>query len=331
MKIGFLKRRWFLGVSLSVALLAGVLWLLTSLVIDFSPKTKRQSRDFARLAAQVPGGIQKVELTSGDGVRLAAWYLPASHPKRADRWGVVLSHGGGDDKAYYLPLAEEIRGRGFDVILPDLRGNGESAPSPKGMTLGITEGHDVAAAAAFLADQEHVQHIAALGVSMGGVATLMGAAAEPRIGPLVLESSSYQATSVFDYMLAQFRMPSGSVRFGLARTLTSVGLWRMGADWSDAASGALPTWRLAPTLAPRPVLFVYGDRDPFVHDADVRLFSGRFAGPTRILVFKDTGHGVYHAHPAAYSAAVMQFLDQWRDPAIAGGARGPSEHPNAPS
>jgi pimeloyl-ACP methyl ester carboxylesterase len=157
-----------------------------------------------------------------------------------------------------------------------------------------------------------VQHIAAGGVSMGGVATVMGAAAEPRIGPLIVESSSYRSQRVFDFMLEQFRIPDGGPRWGFSSLLNSVGVWRMGGEWADVREGKLPTWRLAPKMAPRPVLFIYGDRDPLVQKEDIALFRTRFTGPTRVLVARDTGHGVYRPHQAAYSKVVMEFLDSWR-------------------
>jgi pimeloyl-ACP methyl ester carboxylesterase len=291
---------------------ASLVWILTSLVIDFAPGKRQTPQQFAQIAAHVPGKLEKLSLKSPDGVKISAWYLPANVQPGQERWGVVLSHGGGDDKTYYLPLAEKLRDDGFDIILPDLRGAGESDPSPDGMTLGITEGQDVATAAAFLADRKNVSHIAAVGVSMGGVSVVMGASQEPRIGPLVVASSSYRAQRVFDLMLAQFKLPDGSFRAGLSRLLSSVGVWRMGADWEDARKGVLPTWSLAPKMAPRPVLFIYGDSDPLIHAEDIALFRKRFTGPTQVIEARGAGHGVYKYYPAAFSAAVTHFLEDWR-------------------
>jgi len=311
--VGQLLMRTAIGLGVLALILFGALWLLTSLVIHFTPNHHRlTSAEFDHIAAEAGGEIDKVHLASSDGVRTVAWYLPARAALGSERWGVILTHGGGDSKTFYLPLAEQLRADGFDVMLPDLRGHGESAPSPKGVTLGITEGRDVAANAAFLADRKGVRHIAAGGVSMGGVATVMGAAQDQRIGPLIIESSSHQAQTVFDFILANFRVPPGGTRWGMARAITSFGLWRMGADWPDVRQGVLPTWRLARSLAPRPVIFLFGDKDPFVNEAAVRVFAARFSGRSEIVIFKDTGHGVYPKHPQQFTNDVLGFLNAWR-------------------
>jgi pimeloyl-ACP methyl ester carboxylesterase len=304
---------WLIGGGLVLALgLAAAPWLAAGLVLHHAPRKKRASSEFDRIATEAEGRIEKAPLRSSDGVALAAWLLPAAPNPGADRFGVVMTHGGGDDKAYYLSLALRLQRAGYDVILPDLRGHGESAPSPKGLTLGVTESRDVAAAAAFLAERRRVRHIAALGVSMGGVATVMAAAAEPRIGPLIIESSSYEAQPVFDQLFSSLRLPAGPIRSALVRATAIVGLWRMGARGPDILRAWLPPWRLAQSLRKRPVLLVIGDEDPLLRETAVRRYAARLSSDPEVVVFEKTGHGVFRPHPEAYCALVMKFLDRWR-------------------
>jgi pimeloyl-ACP methyl ester carboxylesterase len=309
-------------VAFGAAVLAfAALWLTTSLVIDYSPKGRQlQPSDFAQLAGQVSGGVEVEHYNSSDGVALSAWYLPASLPANAERWAVILTPGGGGDKTYYLPLGERLRAAGFDVMLIDLRGHGESGRSPRGQTLGVTEGRDVAAAAAFLAEQKGVRHIAALGVSMGGVSAVMGAAAEPRIGPLIVESSNHRAQGVFDYIMRMFHVPAGAMSDGISHAATQLALWRFGAPLADISAGVLPTWRLALGLAPRSTLFITGDRDPLVAVDDVRSFAARFAGQSEVVVVPGVAHGVYKVRSELYADLVLRFLTQWRDAGSAAGA-----------
>lgn len=311
------RRRWIAWSAITALLFAAglalLLWLMAGLVLYYAPRKEHlQPSDYDRIATNIPGGVEKLHLTSSDGIRIAAWYLPAALEPGAEHWAVILTHGGGDDKRFYLPFAEQLRQQGFDVMLPDLRGSGESQASPHGLTLGITEGRDVAAASAFLAERKHIRHIAAGGVSMGGVATVMAASLDPRIGPLIVESSSYQAQTVFDMLLSVLHFPRGGARWSVARALTSVGLWRMGASWPDVRAGTLPTLRLASGLAPRPTLFVFGDKDPFVNLPAVRRYAARFAGSNRIVVFPNTAHGIYPRHPTEYARLVTDFLNKWR-------------------
>lgn len=293
--------------------IVGSAWILTSLVIYYAPPKAQPSPDeFDRIASQAQGPIEKLRYRSEDGLDLVAWYLPAQVAQGAERWGVILTHGGGDNKSTYLGLAELLRQQGFDVVLPDLRGHGESARSPNGLTLGITEGRDVAAAANFLATAKGVRHIAAHGVSMGGVSAVMAAALDPRIGPLILESSSDQARRVTEMALKSIGIPAGSLTSAYARGATSLLLWRMGAPWRDGLDAILPTRNLARGLAPRPVLFIFGDKDPLVRASDVASFAQRFSGRTEICQFKGVGHGVYSARRDDFAQLILNFLNGWR-------------------
>jgi pimeloyl-ACP methyl ester carboxylesterase len=313
-----ITRKWVIGIGGVLAILVvGAIWLLTSLVLYYSPAKQRlTSAQFDKLAAAAPGEIQKVKIKANDGVGTVAWYLPAAGPRQSPRYGVVMTHGGGDDKRFYLPLAERLQREGFAVILPDLRGHGESERSPGGLTLGISEGRDVAAAAEFLVHHDAVS-VAAVGVSMGGAATVVGAAQNPHIGPLVLESTTYDARRVFDTLGGVLGLRPGLLRNGFANTLTFVGLLRMGASWADAWSGSLPTLRLAHQLSPRSTLFVFGDKDSLILAPAVEHYSKAFRGNTRIVEFPSVGHGVYPKRPAQYTALVTDFVTRWRDSANA--------------
>jgi pimeloyl-ACP methyl ester carboxylesterase len=302
-------------VVLGIGLLGvvGSALILTSLVIYYAPpKAQPSPAEFDRIASQALGPIEKVRYPSEDGVDLVAWYLPAQVAQGSEHWGVILTHGGGDNKSTYLDLAELLRQQGFDVMLPDLRGHGESARSPNGLTLGITEGRDVAAAANFLVTAKGVTHIAAHGVSMGGVSAVMAASLDPRIGPLILESSSDQARRVTEMALHTIGVPAGAITSAYARGVTSLLLRRMGAPWSDCLHAILPTRYLAKALSPRPVLFVFGDRDPLVRASDVASFAGQFSGATNICQFKDVAHGVYPARHDEFAQLILNFLNGWR-------------------
>ena len=303
----------FLVLGSGLLCIVGSAWILTSLVIYYAPPKAQPSPDeFDRIASQAPGPIEKLRYRSEDGLDLVAWYLPAHVAQGAERWGVILTHGGGDNKGTYLGLAELLRQQGFDVVLPDLRGHGESARSPNGLTLGITEGRDVAAAANFLAAAKGVRHIAAHGVSMGGVSAVMAAALDPRIGPLILESSTDQARRVTETALKSIGVPAGFLTSAYARGATLLLLWRMGAPWRDGLDAILPTRNLARGLAPRPVLFIFGDKDPLVRASDVASFAQQFLGQTDICQFKDVGHGVYSARHDDFAQLVLNFLNDWR-------------------
>lgn len=121
-----------------------------------------------RLAAE------DLTLTTADGVRLAAWLIPAAAPAAP---AVVLLHGYPANKADLLPIAGALHPR-FTVLLVDFRYFGKSEGSAT--TLGLRERADLRAAVDVLTQRGHTR-IGVFGYSLGGVVAILGAAEDPRI------------------------------------------------------------------------------------------------------------------------------------------------------
>ncbi len=64
------------------------------------------------------------ELRTADGVGLSATFYPSPLGKKAVP--VILLHGYQEDRGGFLPLAEFLQKRGHAVLVPDLRGHGDS-------------------------------------------------------------------------------------------------------------------------------------------------------------------------------------------------------------
>jgi pimeloyl-ACP methyl ester carboxylesterase len=128
---------------------------------------------------------ESVELTSPEGVRLAAWYLPSTNGA-----AVALLHGAGSTRSDVLPQAAVLAGHGFGVLLLDARGHGES--DGRAMDLGWHGDDDVAAATAYLADRPDVegQRIGLVGMSMGGEEAIGATATNPLVRAVVAEGAT---------------------------------------------------------------------------------------------------------------------------------------------
>lgn len=107
-----------------------------------------------------------VALTTADGVRLSAAYLPGPTPDAA---AIVLAHGFAAHrrKPSYALLADVLAGF-VHVLTVDLRGHGRSQGRS---TFGYAERFDVAAAVAWLRQEGH-RTIVPIGLSMGGASVL---------------------------------------------------------------------------------------------------------------------------------------------------------------
>jgi predicted alpha/beta-fold hydrolase len=120
---------------------------------------------------------------TSDGVTLRGWFLPTEKRRHL----LVLVHGMWSSWLEMASLGRDLHSHGFDVLLFDLRGHGESDPSR--LYLGRRERTDIrtvmhwARAEGFTEDR-----IGWLGYSMGGSTILMEAAQNPLIQVAVVDS-----------------------------------------------------------------------------------------------------------------------------------------------
>ena len=88
------------------------------------------------LPSLVEAGLDEgepVTFDTSDGLRLGAWFVPASGPP--PRVTVVVFNGNAGNRAYRAPLAASLRRHGLQVLLTDYRGYGGNpgAPSEQGL------------------------------------------------------------------------------------------------------------------------------------------------------------------------------------------------------
>ena len=122
-----------------------------------------------------------------DDVTLTGWYMPVSNPQAT----IIISHGINGNRADtgigLLEIARDMGERGFNTLLFDLRGHGESGGTQ--VSGWYFERYDVLGAFDFLLDRGVLpDKIGLQGYSMGGGIVLLAAAVEPRIRAVVADS-----------------------------------------------------------------------------------------------------------------------------------------------
>ena len=127
-------------------------------------------------------GAETVEIPSASGSVLHGWWAPAAS---LGGGAVVLWHGVWENRLRMVPRARVLHQHDFAVLLIDLQAHGES-PGRR-ITFGRLEGLDAAAAVAFVRSRVPAERVGAIGVSLGGAATLLGPARLP-VDALVMES-----------------------------------------------------------------------------------------------------------------------------------------------
>ncbi|HET7521099.1 MAG TPA: alpha/beta fold hydrolase, partial [Candidatus Limnocylindria bacterium] len=126
------------------------------------------------------------DLTSSDGVRLAAWYIPAGDGSPPGDATVVLAHGYGGNKSNMLDVAEVLHQR-YNLLLLDFRNHGQSGGTQT--TQGLREADDLRAVLGWLRQEKKPDRIALLGESMGGASALSEAVSDQEVDALILDST----------------------------------------------------------------------------------------------------------------------------------------------
>jgi fermentation-respiration switch protein FrsA (DUF1100 family) len=173
------RRRVLVALVVVVAVMAtltGALWAVQRRLV-YLPDTSPMPP-----AASVLPGAGDVELTTADGLRLGAWWLPAADPQAP---AVLVAQGNGGARDLRVPLARALAAEGLSVLLFDYRGYGGNPGSPSEEGLA----RDVRAARQWLVDEAGVDQGRLLyyGESLGCAVVTELAVEHPPAG-LVLRS-----------------------------------------------------------------------------------------------------------------------------------------------
>jgi fermentation-respiration switch protein FrsA (DUF1100 family) len=233
----------------------------------------------ASAASELPGALD-IELITEDGLRLGAWFVPASVP--ASGVTVLVCNGNAGDRSFRAGLARGLAGSGHAVLLFDYRGFGGNAgtPSEDGLR------SDARAALAHLRARGDVDpsRIAYFGESLGAAVAADLAREHPPFA-LLLRSPFPSVAEV-----GRFHYPYLPVIDPLLMDRYRV-------------SAALEQLRV-------PLLVVAGDRDTIVPFRFSRQVHDAYPGPKRFVAVAGTEHNdVRLAEGPELIAEVDRFLD----------------------
>ena len=231
-------------------------------------------------AVQRPAGAEDVWITTKDNVRLHAWFFKNRNGPAAAT--VIYFHGNGGNITNVDWVAESLAARGFDTLLVDYRGYGQSEGQSRDEH-GLYEDGD--AALGYVVSQRGVDaaRVVLYGQSLGTVvATEL--AARRRCGALILESGFSSAASIASHALPW--LPSwlhfiGRNRFESAEKLKRIRV---------------------------PVLITHGDPDPVLPTEEARTLFAAANDPKKLLIFRGAGHNVFGSIGDRYLDQIEQFI-----------------------
>ena len=244
-------------------------------------------------------------VVTSDGIPIAGWYIPAADGVGPTGPTIVVVHGWGANKSEVLKYAVPFHPR-FNVVAFDERDGGRSGVTDS--TFGMREQLDVEAVINWLERTKHPVHLAVMGNSMGGGASTLAAADDPRIEALILDSTHAHVSSVLETRL---EVDAGGHPGIPGTPAIMAGFWlRTGVDLMQAD----PISKI-PALGRRPLLLIHGAAD--VNDVpalSVELMDQQAVTsgvPVEMHLCPGATHGlVIDTCPTAWGVWAVAFLDR---------------------
>jgi dipeptidyl aminopeptidase/acylaminoacyl peptidase len=241
-----------------------------------------------------------------DGLKIAAWYIPAVEGQTADKSpAIVMVHGWNASRTnalnhHFLDLAKTLHQAGFSVLMIDLRGHGQSADSH--FTFGRLERRDVLAAVDYLLERGHQPgKIGLIGISMGA-ASVIGAAAEDQAVEAVATDSLF--AEIYPVVKGLWVEQSGLPMIFLYPTR-----WMYYVENGYDLASARPIDEIG-KIAPRPLLMINCQKDTYI---PIEQFQAlKQAAPwAQTWSVQECRHAeIYEFVPQEYNQKIVTFFTE---------------------
>jgi fermentation-respiration switch protein FrsA (DUF1100 family) len=283
--------------ALVVGTVAGVGMALTAVLYRhlFAPDRPRYLDDFAFTPWEFQADYEELELITADGIQFGAWFFRQPGSPQV----VVVSPGHKGRRQDLLGISVALWRKGFNVLVYSYRGMPGSDRAL--ITMGVREVQELSAALAFVRQRVRGARVGLLGYSMGAVVSLMGAAGDPSIEALVLDSPFADLRQVVKENVRRRAFLPG------APLVAACSLWmrlRHGVRLADASPIGLLSG-----LEPRPLFFIHGAADTITSVQHSRRLYEAYRGPREIWIVQGAPHaGAYFADRGLYVERVAGFF-----------------------
>lgn len=217
---------------------------------------------------------------------------------------VLICHGYMGRAEDMVDYAKHFYEKGFNILLPDARGHGDSQGDYIGM--GWHERMDILKWIDFILDRHPHGKIYLYGVSMGAATVMMTSGEElPENVKLMIEDCGY--TSVWDQFAKVLKESFGLKPFPVMQIASIVTRLRAGYTLHEASAlRQVEKSRL-------PMLFIHGDQDTFVPFSMLdQLYEAAGSQKKERLVIKGAGHAeAMRTAPEEYWGCIDQFTERY--------------------
>lgn len=288
--------RWAVryAVPASVAMFAGALGVAgyaTYLMNQPRPRTWRDDFSFTPFEVDVPS--ESVSFRTDDGLTIRGWFFPRPATERV----VVCCTGHRGTKSDLLGIGSSLWREGFNVLLFDFRGCGDSDPSQ--ISLAHHEVNDARAAVRFVSERIPGCVIGMLGYSMGAAVSILVGASDPSVRAVVADSSFTSIRDVVAHHMGRHRLPPPVVPLA-----DVVNRWRYGYPFS-----AVRPIDVVGRLSPRPLLIIHGAADDLIPVGHAHELFAAVGEPKQLWIVPGAKHcGAYFHDRRAYVERVCGFF-----------------------
>ncbi len=246
--------------------------------------------------------FQEVRFPSrGGDVQIAGWYIPQEASERV----VMLVHGKDSSRTEefyqtFVNLGAALQHNGFNVLMIDLRGHGQSGDAR--YSFGLNERHDVEGAVDWLASKGYRPgSIGVLGVSLGAASVVGATAEEPSIGALVTDSAFAEFCPILQRNWNQ--------QTGLPDSLIPSVLLMNRVMFGYDLCAARPVNEIG-RISPRPILLIHSTDDQMVPVSNLHALKAAAPFAETWIVTGPEHARIYNSDPATYSQKVTDFFDR---------------------
>ncbi|MDO4548040.1 MAG: alpha/beta hydrolase [Clostridia bacterium] len=241
---------------------------------------------------------EKVSITSRDGQKLYAAYLPCEGSKNT----IILVHGYRSNRFIDFACAFQMYHElGLNILSIDMRSHGDS--EGKYILFGLAERYDIVDWAGFLNEKYHPDKIIFDGISMGAATVLMTLDLElpSNVAGVIADCGYTSPKAIWSYVakrdmycIPQLIMPGVSL------------LVKLFTGYDPASSSAIEAVKKAKI----PVLFVHGEADGFVPCYMSRENYEACASEKTLLTIPGAKHGCsFLVDREKCVRAIKDFLD----------------------
>ncbi len=301
---GFFAGNYFYELALNPNSDKGVVMSASHNEIDYDrEETPEKIKEKEDLANWIETSVfDDVYIQSNDNLKLHGSMVQKE--EATNRWAIVF-HGYASQGMHMVTSAKRFADMGYNILLPDARGLGESEGHYIGM--GWHERKDALRWIDMILDQDSEAEIVLYGVSMGGATVMMISGEDlPSNVKAIVEDCGYSSIwGEFAYQLeAVFNLPTFPV-MNFASAVTKI---RAGYTLEEGSA----VKQVAKSVTP--IMFIHGDNDTFVPSHMVHEVYDAATCPKEKYVVEGAGHGMAAGIAGEeYWVKVESFINQYLD------------------